>query len=208
MSWLEPVSYNTFRPLIEKAYAKIHGDYQALAGGATTEAVEDITGYAFVSEYPKKVLTYLRRAVSHVIHLNDIIDYDQFWEEEIMAEDRLFACYMFSLSPPVPDGTAAETVQGKSKLPAWQQGTNIYIQGLYPGHAYSILKAAEIRGKRLILLRNPWGKGEYTGRWSDGSKEWSSEWLDVLDIMEHRFGDDGEFLMECEDFPSEKGSSN
>ncbi|KAG8903529.1 hypothetical protein FRB99_003160 [Tulasnella sp. 403] len=160
------VENETWVPLVEKAYAKLHGDYQALAGGATTEAIEDLTG-----------------AVSHVLHLNDILDYDQFWDEELMVEDRLFACYMFSLSASPDDVEPASTVQG-----------------LYPGHAYSILRAAEIRGKRLILLRNPWGKGEYTGPWSDGSKEWTSEWMDVLDIMDHRFGEDGEFLMEYSDF--------
>ncbi|KAG8896212.1 hypothetical protein FRC00_006284 [Tulasnella sp. 408] len=156
----------TWVPLVEKAYAKLHGDYMSLAGGATTEAIEDLTG-----------------AVSHVIHLNDIMDYDKFWEEEIMADDRLFACYMFGLNPPSPDESAAESVQG-----------------LYPGHAYSILRAAEIRGKRFLMLRNPWGKGEYTGPWSDGSKEWTSEWMDVLDVMDHKFGEDGEFLMEYSDF--------
>ncbi|KAG9018189.1 hypothetical protein FRB90_011938 [Tulasnella sp. 427] len=156
----------TWVPLVEKAYAKLHGDYMSLAGGATTEAIEDLTG-----------------AVSHVIHLNDIMDYDTFWEEEIMADDRLFACYMFGLNPPSADESAAESVQG-----------------LYPGHAYSILRAAEIRGKRFLMLRNPWGKGEYTGPWSDGSKEWTSEWMDVLDVMDHKFGEDGEFLMEYSDF--------
>ncbi|KIO31140.1 hypothetical protein M407DRAFT_68249 [Tulasnella calospora MUT 4182] len=156
----------TWVPLVEKAYAKLHGDYMSLAGGATTEAIEDLTG-----------------AVSHVIHLNDIMDPDKFWEEEIMADDRLFACYMFGLNPPSADESAAESVQG-----------------LYPGHAYSILRAAEIRGKRFLMLRNPWGKGEYTGPWSDGSKEWTAEWMDVLDVMDHKFGEDGEFLMEYGDF--------
>jgi hypothetical protein len=34
----------TWVPLIEKAYAKLHGDYQSLAGGDPAEAVEDLTG--------------------------------------------------------------------------------------------------------------------------------------------------------------------
>lgn len=36
--------------------------------------------------------------------------------------------------------------------------------------------------------RNPWGKTEWTGAWSDGSAEWTPEMMLKLN---HRFGDDG-----------------
>ena len=72
------------------------------------------------------------------------------------------------------------------------------VQGLLDGHAYSILRVKECRGKRFVVLRNPWGHSEWTGRWSDGSKEWTGEWFQVLNELNHEMGDDGEFVMECE----------
>ncbi|EIM91186.1 cysteine proteinase [Stereum hirsutum FP-91666 SS1] len=68
----------TWVPLIEKAYAKLHGDYASLEGGYTNEAVEDLTG-----------------AVSTLMYTQDILDPDEFWKSELLnvREDRAFACY-------------------------------------------------------------------------------------------------------------------
>jgi len=49
--------------------------------------------------------------------------------------------------------------------------------GLVVNHAYSIMKAVEIEGKRLVLVRNPWGRKEWEGPWSEASK------VLVLDII-------------------------
>jgi hypothetical protein len=69
-------------------------------------------------------------------------------------------------------------------------------KGIMELHAYSVMRAVEMDGERLVLLKNPWGKGEWNGPWSDGSKEWTPEWLKKLS---HRFGDDGAFWISYED---------
>ncbi|KAJ3724038.1 hypothetical protein C8R42DRAFT_702131 [Lentinula raphanica] len=157
----------TWVPLIEKAYAKLHGSYAALSGGEACEAIEDLTG-----------------GVSTFIPTSDILDIDRFWNEELLKanQDRLFGCSYYGL-----DGTRSGNY-------------NASISGLIGNHAYSVLRAVEVKGKRFVVVRNPWGRSEWTGPWGDGSKEWTKEWLDVLPLIGHSFGDDGQFVMEYQDF--------
>ncbi|RNA08710.1 calpain-A [Brachionus plicatilis] len=76
--------------------------------------------------------------------------------------------------------------------------------GLVKGHAYTISKIAllEHHGReiRLIRLRNPWGRIEWKGAWSDNSREWSMVDKGVLDQLEFRQENEGEFWMSFEDF--------
>ena len=39
-------------------------------------------------------------------------------------------------------------------------------KGIIEGHAYSVMRTVEMDGQRLLLLKNPWGKSEWTGPWS------------------------------------------
>ncbi|KZP28279.1 cysteine proteinase [Athelia psychrophila] len=155
----------TWVPLIEKAFAKLHGDYQSLIGQSTNEAIEDLTG-----------------GISDSIYLNDIMDPDLFWEKYLLraSDDMLFSCFIDA-----PKGTPTNSS---------------YVRGIVMDHAYAVLKAIEFRGKRFLKIRNPWGKSEWKGRWSDGSEEWNGEWLDALKALDHSFGDDGVFVMEYCDF--------
>ncbi|XP_053577607.1 calpain-1 catalytic subunit [Bombina bombina] len=76
-------------------------------------------------------------------------------------------------------------------------------EGLVKGHAYSVIAAWEVEqnGRRvqLLRLRNPWGKVEWNGRWSDLSPIWST--LDpALQTKLQVRGEDGEFWMQMDDF--------
>uniref|UniRef100_A0A8H7XM98 Calpain catalytic domain-containing protein n=1 Tax=Psilocybe cubensis TaxID=181762 RepID=A0A8H7XM98_PSICU len=157
----------TWVPLVEKAYAKVHGDYASVMYGRTSDAIEDMTG-----------------GVSNLILTKDILNHDKFWHDELVKanEDRLFGCWFKTL-----DG--------------FRSGVrNASVDGLVGNLSHSVVKAVEIRGKRFVVLRDPWGTAGWDGPWSDGSKEWTKEWLEILPELGHSFGGKGQFVMEYKDF--------
>jgi calpain-15 len=76
-------------------------------------------------------------------------------------------------------------------------------QGIVAGHAYTLLAAARVRDQwgqehRLVKLRNPWGSGEWNGKWSDKSSEWTADLRRQVSFDGDR--DDGIFWMDFEEF--------
>ncbi|KAJ8366096.1 hypothetical protein SKAU_G00149270 [Synaphobranchus kaupii] len=76
-------------------------------------------------------------------------------------------------------------------------------QKLVKGHAYSLTGAAEVHLHgtlvQLVRIRNPWGQVEWTGPWSDDSREWDGIRPDERTKLDHR-AEDGEFWMAYSDF--------
>jgi calpain-15 len=75
-------------------------------------------------------------------------------------------------------------------------------QGMVSGHAYTILDVRNVidsrgRPRRILQIRNPWGKFEWQGDFSDNSNSWSNE--DRKNLNVHN-SDDGIFWMSLEDF--------
>ncbi|KAJ3613588.1 hypothetical protein NHX12_019834 [Muraenolepis orangiensis] len=156
--------------LLEKAYAKLHGSYEALKGGNTTEAMEDFTGgvteFYEMKEAPKELNKIMRKA---------------------LERGSLMGCSIDSL---VPARFETRTTTG-----------------LVKGHAYSVTAVEECKQSqakdtkvRLVRLRNPWGQVEWTGPWSDNSKEWTSLSKGEKEKLQHQSAEDGEFWMSFEDF--------
>ncbi|XP_062824839.1 calpain-14 [Anolis carolinensis] len=85
-----------------------------------------------------------------------------------------------------------------------QQGPiRVLENGLATCHAYTMTAIQKVTCKHgtenLVRLRNPWGKTEWKGDWSDKSEKW--ELLNPKEkILLRRDFEDGEFWMSLQDF--------
>lgn len=90
---------------------------------------------------------------------------------------------------------AAATPQG---VGTEEQLTN----GIVLGHAYSLIGTVQFYNSnkliRLVQLRNPWGKHEWNGDWSDSSSLWTPELKTSINLKD--FSEDGIFFMAVEDY--------
>ncbi|XP_067254857.1 calpain-2 catalytic subunit-like [Chanodichthys erythropterus] len=152
--------------LLEKAYAKVNGSYEALTGGSTTEGFEDFTGGIAERYELSKAPPYLFKLMQKALTLGSLL------------------------------GCSIKITSSNEK----ETKTNLK---LVKGHAYSVTAAEEVhfRGNpvELVRIRNPWGRVEWTGAWSDNSKEWDSVKPEEKAKLNHS-AEDGEFWMAYSDF--------
>ncbi|KAE9140769.1 hypothetical protein PF007_g531 [Phytophthora fragariae] len=146
--------------LLEKAYAKLHGSYEALIGGFVDCALNDLTGMCSEQVILKEGFPGFGEN-PYIPAKPQQKHGDPFWEKlaRYKQSGTLMGC---SIQPPV---TAKEVAVESSAG-----------NGLYFKHAYALVDVAEIKtakgeSVRLVKLRNPWGMGEWTGPWSDSSEE-------------------------------------
>ncbi|RXN04581.1 calpain-2 catalytic subunit-like protein [Labeo rohita] len=124
--------------LLEKAYAKVNGSYEALSGGRATEGFEDFTG-GIAESYE------LSKAPPHLFKLM----------QKALTLRSLMGCAI-----------------------------SVHFYG---------------RLVQLVRIRNPWGRVEWIGPWSDNSKEWNSVQPEEKAKLFYS-GEDGEFWMAYSDF--------
>lgn len=80
---------------------------------------------------------------------------------------------------------------------------NTKSSGLVDAHAYSLISVREVKNwtgekVRLMRVRNPWGKKEWTGAYSDGSKLWTS--FMRKQVPEYSEQNDGCFFITFKDY--------
>ena len=77
--------------------------------------------------------------------------------------------------------------------------------GLYAGHAYSLLRAEEVHCNNgdiamLVRIRNPWGEHEWTRDWSDECPKWNLVSNSEKKRIHFTEKDDGGFWMTFKDW--------
>merc|ERR1719387_2981649 len=178
---------------MEKAFAKFCKNYGSLEHGDISWAWQALTGcekqhcykrdagglwahlWILVEEQRKKVKGGERRACPFY-RSGWALNIDQLWTE-------------------VHKGNADNFLMG-----AHIQNTREVERedGLVEGHAYSLVSAVESHGYRLVKLRNPWGRLEWLGAWSDGDSMWEEHPEVAEDLRPDGLGD-GCFWMEFSD---------
>ena len=164
-------------PLIEKAYAKLHGNYEILNGGKMVEGMVDLTGG--VSE------KYNLKAPE----TKELLENGQFWKDmkKYHKLGYLIGC--------------AQSVKGDDGKQEDGAGPN----GIYFNHAYGILRMEDANvppeNLQLLYMRNPWGTGpgEWTGKFADEDESWD-DFRGLKDKLGYAFKNDGNWWMAYADW--------
>ena len=160
--------------IIEKAYAKMVGSYEAMQGGTVTQGLEDFTGgigYKFDLEKREKEWVPPKGS-----------EPDKLWHEllEKMMTEHVVGC--------------ANNTKGQDR----PQSTK---KGILLNRAYAVVTAGEFEDYRLHKLRIPLNEDgsakEWTGRWSDNSPQWNNRLRQMLSYSNDDA--DGTFWMEYKD---------
>ncbi|XP_027428118.1 calpain-3 isoform X3 [Zalophus californianus] len=201
--------------LLEKAYAKLHGSYEALKGGNTTEAMEDFTGgvteFFEIKDAPRDMYKIMKKAIERGslmgCSIDDGTNMTYGTSPSGLKMGELIARMVRNMdnsqlrdSDLVPRGSDDRPT--RTIVPV-QYETRMAC-GLVKGHAYSVtgLEEALFKGEKvkLVRLRNPWGQVEWNGSWSDGWKDWSFVDKAEKARLQHQVTEDGEFWMSYDDF--------
>ena len=154
--------------LIEKAYAKVYGCYEALNGGLIDDALVDLTG--FVAENTK-------------INCENPEQTEKLWTALKMYREShcLMGCSIDA------EGVESDVIRNG-------EVTGLLARHAYA--IIDIIQipdpAAPKKRHRLVRLRNPWGQREWTGKWADGSPEVAKH-LEKLQGELRKIGSDEEY---------------
>jgi len=158
---------------LEKAYAKIYKCYEKLNGGKMPEALVDLTG-----------------GVTEKMNLKTVLGEGQAASQQAVKSAELWKIIKANFQTGYVMGCSLNDKNSKVEMSP---------EGIVLNHAYGILSVREIQGLKLIRIRNPWGKGEWRGSFSDDDDNWDN-YKGLREALGHELKDDGVFWMEFKDW--------
>eukprot|EP00535_Pseudo-nitzschia_heimii_P000538 CAMPEP_0197174818 /NCGR_PEP_ID=MMETSP1423-20130617/1196_1 /TAXON_ID=476441 /ORGANISM="Pseudo-nitzschia heimii, Strain UNC1101" /LENGTH=1269 /DNA_ID=CAMNT_0042623807 /DNA_START=90 /DNA_END=3896 /DNA_ORIENTATION=- len=181
-------------PFLEKAYAKIHGSYNAISGGHIAEAFLDLTGAPTLQVRWQAGRAAVEMSSSMYDDPRILWDDLKRWRRQKLpmgcATDRsaggLIGCHAYSIL----DVQELENV-----------GVDFFREQLVKGTLGNVSGFTEYDGKlRLIRVRNPHGRGEWKGEFSDRCKNWQKLLTDSGISLPRTMYNDGTFWIGYDDF--------
>lgn len=171
-------------PLLEKAYAKLNGNYTNLGGGLPVNALTDFTGgieqrFELKTDFSQTNL----RADDLFDFIRSCIDYGSLLACSINGNER-----------------QTETILSNGLV----TGHTYSITNYHLFEMKDQKKSSKILTQGILRFRNPWGNNiEWNGRWSDDDPIWNSLDNHTRQRLSIRQENDGEFWMSFEDFYKE-----
>uniref|UniRef100_A0A915KDW4 Calpain catalytic domain-containing protein n=1 Tax=Romanomermis culicivorax TaxID=13658 RepID=A0A915KDW4_ROMCU len=163
--------------LLEKAFAKLNGSYESLAGGTLTEAFVDITGGV-----PETIALKSNHYVENQTARSELF---QYLKEACDLKALIAAAIVIGdgdreENPGIPGISFGDGDPAKTSEEVEQQ----LDCGLVKGHSYAISAIKRLaldanhtslmsqlfsRPEKIMMVRlqNPWGEKEWNGPWSD-----------------------------------------
>jgi hypothetical protein len=186
--------------VMEKAFAKLHGTYQAIGGGGQiAAALQALTGGSAwavpTSSGAGKLWEGLLAAVEDP---NVLVGAGTRSGTTAEARHGIVDGHAYSVLHAVEVPRSGRSpARGGGEEQARHKGGTAKAGGAGAAGAGAGAGACH----RLLLLRNPWGHGEWTGPWSDLSREWDAHPECRAAVGDCRStDDDGEFWMDIETF--------
>ena len=167
--------------ILEKAWAKVHGGYLNIAAGLTREALRDLTGASaktfFTADGKERIWDIIHEAHNKEYVLTAGSDDLNYGSDAFIDKIGIAGSHAYSLLG------AYEIVRKNGRLTVlpFNQRRNV----------------DKHNKERVVKLRNPWGKGEWKGEWSDNSSRWTSELKRELGVERK---EDGIFFMDFANF--------
>ena len=178
--------------LLEKAVAKYCGSYANLNGGRTEWALHFLTGYPVFIIHSDGKGGKWRRSNMHVVGGKEgKARRSSSWQqtdETFSVEDVFYILREYDEKNAI---MCCESPGGDD--------TDISDNGIVQGHAYTLLGATKVDDFLLVHVRNPWGRGEWKGDWSDESSLWERH-PSVNKELKFEASNDGAFWMTIQDF--------